>query len=153
MTTNSRLLLALPLCFVVVLGCTKSSVPSKLTGKVAYKGAPVTGGTLTISPEGEGAIYSAPIKADGTYSIASIPAGEFVVTIETESANPNKKIPVYGGAKGKGAMSPGPEAAAAPSGDTGQFVKIPVKYNDKKKSGLTVTLVVGPNEKNFDLTD
>ena len=76
-----------------------------------------------------------------------------VITVETESVNKDKKMPTYGGAKGgaKGAMSPVPEGLGPAGGAT--YVKIPDKYHDKAKSGLSVTLQKGRNTKDLDLKD
>jgi len=96
-----------------------------------------------------GGIYTCPIKPDGTYSTSQVTPGEMVVTIETESANKNRKTPKYGGGK-VGMSSPMPEDRPQPGGE---YRKIPAKYADKKKSGLKVTLTTGPQKHDFDLKD
>jgi hypothetical protein len=118
--------------------------------------------------------YSASIGADGTYTLADMPAGDMVVTVDTEGLNPkNQKSPEYKGqgggtsgmygkasggsspppgAKGKGAqMSPAPEGAA--TGQTGTYMKIPAKYADKDKTDLKVTIGSGKQTINLDLKD
>lgn len=146
----SGLLVALALS----IGCGSSgnpNAPAKLSGKVAYKSAPVTAGTVTIHPT-DGSAYPVPISPDGTYSGFDLPAGDVVITIETETAN--KKKVTYGagqgGDKGK-TFSPVPEGANAVA--AGAYVKIPAKYADKASSGLTLKLERGQNKKDFDLTD
>jgi hypothetical protein len=148
--TTGRLLLVLPLFLVLASGCTRNpGAPASLSGKVTYKGTAVTGGTVTVHTK-DGAGYSIPIKPDGTYSGTDLPAGDMVLTVETESVNKDKKTPVYGGRAGGQSMSPVPEGVKAGGGG---YVKIPAKYADKAKSGLTVTLSKGKQTKDLELTD
>lgn len=141
----------------LLIGCQSgnSNTPSSIHGKVTYKGAPVTAGTITFFAK-EGGMYPRPLNADGTYDVSSLPAGEMAVTVETESANTNAKMPTYGrpGKDSKSPMiGPVPEGAPTPGTGGGAYVKIPSKYATKELSGLTVTLVRGGQEKDFDLTD
>jgi hypothetical protein len=152
MTIKSRLALALPLFLALALGCGPDSpTPASISGKITYGPTDVTGGQITFHPQGEGPSYTRPIAADATYSAADLPVGQFTVTIETESINPDRKAPDYGGSRGGGGKSPAP--AAAPQGNPGTYVKIPPKYADVKTSGLTVTLTKGSQKKDFPLTD
>jgi hypothetical protein len=142
-----------------------------LSGKITYGGNAVTAGSLMFYTANSG-VYPAVISSDGTYSATDLPAGDLVVTIETESANPNVKKVDYKGGAGPGAgMYPGapkPGAGAGPKGggqpvspagegspqvSAGPYVKIPAKYSDKNKSGLTVKLSPGKNTQDFDLKD
>ena len=151
MTSTGRLLLVLPFFLVLVLGCGSKgnpNAPAKVHGKVTYKGAPVTAGTIQFLPKAAGT-YTASIMPDATYSATDLPTGEMTVTVDTESANPNKKQPSYGGKKQM--MGPIPQGVKA--GPAGEYVKIPPKYAKAQTSGLTATLNAGDNEKNFDLTD
>ena len=163
-----RCLLVLPLAAAVVglAGCKKENpnAPAKLSGKVTYNGNLVTGGTVTFHPK-EGAPFQVAIGADGTYRAVDIPVGEAAVSIETESINPNAKRPEYkGGGRGGlyGKMSPAPAGGGkgpskSPTRDGaeagGEYVKIPAKYADPAKSGLSVKLERGEQTKNFELTD
>jgi hypothetical protein len=160
MTSTNRFALLLPLWLLLLFGCGgPKSVATKLSGSVKYKGAPVTAGTITFTAKGEGGeaggVYLAPINPDGTYSIAQLPSGEFAVSIETESANPNRSQKTYGGPKVKNMQmtSPRPDYAESSQTAQGAYVKIPSKYADPQKSGLTVNLTSGKNIKDFDLTD
>jgi hypothetical protein len=121
---------------------------------VTYKESPVTAGILMIYVTDAGS-YTGAINPDGTFLVTDLPPGDAVVTVETESMNPNRKTPQYGDKKGGGdkggMMSPVPESAQ--TGGKGAYVKIPAKYADKTKSGLTVTLAKGKNQKDFELTD
>jgi hypothetical protein len=161
--TKGRLFLVLPLILALVSGCVKNpNAPAQVSGTVTYNGQPLKGGMLTLHSKDAG-VYSAGIRSDGTYSATDLPAGEMVVTVETESVNPNKKTPQYGGGRGapppKGAgpqpyKPPGAPADAGTKGpDPAEYVKIPAKYADPKKSGLTVTLSQGRQTHNFELTD
>lgn len=155
-TNRFALLLLLPLS-LVVLGCGSSKKPvARLSGSVKYNGTLVKAGTITFTAKGEsgeaGGIYLATIEPDGTYSTSQVPAGEFTVAIETESANPDRAKKEYGN-KGKMTSSPRPDYAQAAETPKGAYVKIPDKYKDAKKSGLSVSLTNGKNTKDFELTD
>jgi hypothetical protein len=153
MITKRRLLLLLPLALVLVLGCTSNPrSAAKISGSIKYKGQPVTGGTVTIYPK-EGGAYAATLEKDGTYMTGGLPVGEVVVTVETESINPNRPKPSQYGGRGGGASPAPKDAPAAPAEPAGTYVKIPAKYNNKESSKLTATLKSGNNPQDFDLTD
>ncbi len=73
---------------------------ASVTGKVTYKGEPVPAGLINFIPKTEGPSATGSLIADGTYSITDAPAGEFTVTIDNESLNPDKKLPQYPGMLG-----------------------------------------------------
>jgi hypothetical protein len=152
MKLRGQVLLVLSILLVFVFACTtrNPNAPAEVSGRVTYKGAPVTGGTLAFHSKGGGA-YSCPIDPEGNYIGTDLPAGEVVVTIETESLNPSLKQEQYKGAKGKNMTSPTPKGFE--QGAKGTYVKIPTKYNDPTKSPLKETLSRGKQSKNFDLTD
>jgi len=66
-----------------------------VTGKVSFQGKPLTEGTVAFVPE-KGNAVSGKIGADGTYKVANVPAGSYVVVItDTKGALPAS----YGDAK------------------------------------------------------
>jgi len=140
--------LVTPLALLLAVGCgpNNPNAPASFSGKVIYKNAPVRGGTVTFHTQ-KGAAYNGAIDAEGNYVAREIPTGEMTVTIETESINPNKKIPEYAGKK---MLGPIPKDATK---GAGVYVPIPKKYADKKKSGLVVKAEPGENSKDFVLTD
>jgi hypothetical protein len=146
--TRIRLLVLPALALALVLGCGPGSQRSaSLSGKVSYKGQPVTGGNMTLF-FGNTA-YPVGLGADGTYSAIQLPEGDATVTVETETLSPNR--PTYGGKGGKGGMSSPPPQGSG--GVAGTYVKIPAEYASKDKSDLKVTLKRGKNQKDFELTD
>jgi hypothetical protein len=129
-----------------------------VAGKVTYKGAPVTGGTIAFAAaDGSNPGSSAPIRPDGSYVVTDLPAGEMIVTVETETVNPSHKQSANPGA-GKGgagrhaSMSP-PPAGAGGGGKAPVYVKVPPKYADPKKTPLRATLSRGSNTYHAELTD
>jgi hypothetical protein len=146
-----RQLFLLPLCLVLLSGCDSGrSAPAVISGTVTYNGNPVTGGDITFHTAAGG--YSATINPDGTYTVAQVPDGEATVTVLTEGLNPAKKPQTYGGARGKGQMgSPAPEGAK--TGSSGQYVKIPKKYETKETSDLKVTITRGKQTHPLTLKD
>ncbi len=154
-------LLGLGTLFTLMVGCggDATNAPCNISGKVTYKGAPVTGGTMTFWSS-EGGSYSASLDATGKYSTANLPAGTAKVSVDTESTNPDRKMEGYGGGKGKPGQSGGGGAkkmTASPMPDYAKknvitYVKIPAKYA-QKDSPLTTTLKPGANKADFDLVD
>jgi len=147
MDIRIRLVLLPALILALSIGCAKNANRSaELSGKVTYKGQPVTGGSMTLFV-GEGG-YPVGISPDGSYSANQLPEGEATATVTTDALSPNK--PKYGGGKAGGGMSPPPEGKGGP---TGTYVKIPDKYKFKDKSDLKVTLKAGKQQKDFELKD
>ena len=148
-----RLLIATSL-IVALVGCsTNKSAPAKVSGSIAYKGQPIKAGTMQFHTP-DGTAYDAQISPDGTYAATDIPEGEMVVTVETESINPDKKAATGKDAEKRGKMmqSPPGGVGGAPT-PTQHYIKIPSKYANSKTSPLTVTLTAGRQVQNFDLTD
>lgn len=161
--------LTLVLSLALIAGCSSDkSAPAKLSGTVTYNGAPVTGGMLSFYTNA--GVYPAAISSDGTYSVADIPTGDMVVTVDTEMLNPGIKKQTYSGknsgggggmygkAAGRGSAapkgakqetSPAPEGAEQPS--PGNYVKIPRDYADKNKSPLKITVERGSQTINLEL--
>lgn len=143
-----------------------ANAPANVSGKVTYKGAPVTGGVVGFFATGtEGGGYSATINPDGTYSTSNVAAGDLTVTVETESLNPNIKQTAYtggaskgpggGGAPGGGSpkkMSSSPRPGNAAKSEA-VYVKIPGKYAKKDTTTLKATLKPGSNKVDLDLAD
>jgi len=150
--------LLLALFLGLAAGCAKNpAAPGRVSGTVKYKGQALPAGNIYFHSQGKGS-YRATLAADGTYEITDIPAGEMVVTVETESLNPSKKAPTYGGGKGA-QMYAERMAAEKKAGRTiaaeaaVPYVKIPEKYAKEKTSPLTATIKAGKQVMSFDLTD
>jgi len=126
---------------LVAAGCGSGS--GSVSGKVTYKGAPVTGGNLTFIPPAGLATISVPINEDGTYSAAKVPAATVKICVETESIKPKPGgTPKY---------QPPPGATPPPgylSGPVikGVYVKIPDKYANPDTTDLTYTVKSGKQD-------
>jgi hypothetical protein len=163
MTSIKFFLASLLFVVLVAAGCSQSNSPSRVSGKITYKGQPVPSGTVSFYRTGEeqSGAYSFPLKSDGTYEGAGLLPEEMLVTVETESANTKRPTPKYGAPGGKGnnpmaeydkMMQEKGFKPAAPT-DAGQYVPIPKKYAEKKSSPLRAPLKRGKNVLNFDLMD
>jgi len=152
MKTSTRLLLSTSLFLALVVGCSqKKTAPSTVSGTVKYKGQVVKGGNVSFYPK-EGVPTHAPIRLDGSYLASQIPAGEMTVTVETESVKNKMDPSAYGGKdRGKGMMGPTPEGRG--TGPKPEYVQIPAKYSDHKKTPLKTTLTTGKQTYDIDLTD
>ena len=174
MNTTFRTVIASALCcsLALILGCSAGS-KAKVSGVVTSKNAPIKGGNLTMSSESGGS-YSAIIQPDGTYSISDVAAGNYTVTIETETLNPNKPAPKStagdkGGEREKmqdeymKAMGKGGGENKSGAGDSGTgaskedlakiYTKIPTKYASKVTSGIQVDVGSGATVKDIPLAD
>ncbi len=167
------LLLVLPL---MVLGAGCSSEGS-ISGKVIYQNKPLTGGiVLFTSPDGGSSTSN--IAEDGSYTIPKMPTGPVKIAVDTHSAQ-GPQAPQGMGTKSKMGMSgkmpttkapkagpPGgmqpPKGADIPSAmsETPLYntppkrppaEKIPENYADPDASGLTYTVLKGPQVFNIEL--
>jgi hypothetical protein len=124
------------LLFLLAAGCGPSV--GEVTGKVTYKGETLGSGVVLF--QGDKETKNASIEPDGTYRITKVPAGKYLVTVET--------TPPPGGGASKGAreqQTMGVEGAPTP----GKYVAIPDKYKDKTTSGLSCDVTGG--KQNFDI--
>lgn len=147
---------------LLLSGCGSSS--GTVSGKVTYKGNPVPGGRVVFYGPND-YIGASPIDADGSYIIAKVPAGQpMQITVDTSTA-PGAPSP------GKGARSEGKAKQQSPTGQmknipdlpeaaknnpiygggSNRYVKIPDKYADKDKSGLSYTTTRGKQTKDIPL--
>ena len=101
-----RVVLACALVFSLVLlaGCGKGKKNAlSLSGKVTYKGQPVTGGKLTLAPlDGKTTPLTISISPDGSYMVTPPALGELQVAIETESIKGQSGMPYPNMPKGGG---------------------------------------------------
>jgi hypothetical protein len=105
----------LPL-FAVLAYATTGCGPgtAKISGKVTYKGQPVTGGTLTIAPlKGKSNPVTVELKENGEFEVLA-PTGEARITIDNRALkNPDK------GAIGASGDYSNRDPGAAPAGPPG----------------------------------
>jgi hypothetical protein len=120
-----------------VPGCLTSDGLGKVSGKVTFRGAPVTEGSIEFSK----ADYAAdvPLGPDGAFRFETpeggIPVGEYAVAIRP-------------------AMIPDPRddpARTPPGWIEKDDPNIPQKYRNSRTSGLSATVAGGQNTFDFDL--
>lgn len=115
-------LLAFGLLAVCAVGCSKGGVKkATIDGTVTYRGEPLRSGILRVVGTG-GEFATAPIRADGTFTLTDVVPGEVQIGI-TEA-------PQSGGGSSDGSKS----------GPAPRHVSIPTKYKDPQKSGLRYTV-------------
>ena len=124
----------------MVLGCGQSSSTvgpkqdASISGKVTYKGKPVTDAIISFESTDRGA-YGGPFK-DGKYSVSKMASGEFTVTV-TPVAGPPKMEPTADGKI--------PEPANRED--------VPQKYRSAASSGTKTTVKAGANTFDLDMVD
>jgi hypothetical protein len=124
---------------------------SELSGKITYKGNPLTGGTIhfqssDMKPPEEGGIEgAAEIQPDGTYTARSLVPGPMVVTIDVPASPPDPSKHMKGPPKDR-PLPAGYEKKAS-------YRQIPAKYHNPKTSPLTYEVQNGKQTKDWDLTD
>ncbi len=132
-----------------LIGCGRGNDTKNLilTGKITYKGAIVSGGTIKLVPTDSKIVpVTSQINPNGTYSVVPTGLGDMKVAIETESIKGQTGAAYTVPPTRKGL----PEITDA---NLPKYVKIPGKYANEASSGLTVTIQKGKNQKDFELTD
>jgi hypothetical protein len=166
--------------FLFLLGCGSSGPPNlKLTGQVTVNGSPAQNVDVILYSK-EGPSYSGKTGDDGSFTISGVSPGEMVVTISSgattgydmsaasgpppEGQGAGSK---YGQQKEGGGGSGGSKMdnrtkeklsehksqSAGKGPTTTTSTKIPAKYGDKTKSGLTWNVTPDNLVQKFDLTD
>jgi hypothetical protein len=125
-----------------VLGC--GSPTAIVTGKVTYKGKPVTSGVVVFIDDGGRATLPANVRADGAFDISRAFLGRARVSFDNLAPPPLPKIkpgsPLAEDAEFK-------QMAAAVE----NYTATPPKYKDPTNSGIVFDLKPGRNECNIDL--
>lgn len=116
----SALLLFSVLCFA---GCSKPKPdPNRtpISGSVVFKGGPLRAGTMTfVSENNKERRIACMIRPDGTFSVENAPKGKVLVGVSTQSVSP------------------------AMGGSAELYQKIPERYADPEKSGITLEIPDG----------
>jgi hypothetical protein len=124
-----------------------------LSGKVLLKDKPLPGGTVIFIHPGKGS-FTATIQADGGYKIDNLPSGTVKVAVTgppavashgkgwTPSDADLEKIKQTQPGLSKEAVLG--KMGVTPSGPRTPAVVIPERYSDPEQSGLTLTIVSGP---------
>jgi hypothetical protein len=131
---------ALLLSVIVLTGCGGGLV--SLSGKVTLDDKPLPGGSVVFVTEDGSKTEHVPIKPDGTYSSDRVPSGNLRVAIVAPPPSPASFMP-------KGVTTPANNPNAASLQGGGPPVKVPDKYLDPAKSGLTFK--ADGSQKTFDV--
>jgi hypothetical protein len=113
----------------LALGVLATGCGGTLSGKIAYEGTPLRGGTVTFVTEDGKARASGVIRPDGTYSADNVPVGTVLVSVETESARDQP-------------------AGVAPES---RYVPIPRHLRNPRQSGVRLTVRGGAQTENLEL--
>jgi hypothetical protein len=128
---------------IAVTGCGEST--GSVQGKVYYQDTLVTAGSVAFTPPNE-KVATAEIQPDGSYNIPKVSTGETKIAVMAARSvtMPEGKMmdPGKMGATDKGKVT---EVAK------GKPVRIPEKYADVQKSGLTFTVKPGAQEHDIKL--
>lgn len=118
-----------------VLGGCGEAPTGDVSGKVMFRGNPLTFGTIAFINQ-NGRTVSAAVR-EGTYHIAKAPVGLAKITVHV-SPSP---VPIVRPDQIKSMASSQPQKPSA---------SIPQRYQDSNRSGLTYTVVAG--QQTFDVT-
>lgn len=132
---TSRLVGGLALCILLPLlaGCGRGW--ANVSGKVSYKGQPLSKGSIIFYDEANQAVTS-PIAADGSYAVSKVAAGKVKIAIQLP-------IPMFMGNDKQGAAKAAAERKKLPN--------LPPRYADQEKSGLDRDVKRGDQTLNLDL--
>jgi len=136
---SGRLSLAFLLALLVVVGGCKKDKDAKdsVSGKVSYKGSPVSG--IVVFVGGDGKEASSPINPDGSYSVPNPPQGQVKILVKGMAAPKglDKQLPKDAPQLGPGS---GPGGAAPPE-----------KYSKTNTSDLTFEVKTGKQTHDIEL--
>jgi hypothetical protein len=151
----------LVLALVAAVGCGQGQRTGDVSGVVRLDGRPLASGQVTFLSQAPGArACFAAIADDGSYTIRNCPTGPAVISVETfapantpadfdegkfDPAHP-EKVPLSE-ADRKMRREKREEAEAAAR----KYVPIPARYRDLPRSGLSYTVVPGPQAYNLEL--
>ncbi len=115
--------------FVLLAGCGRSSLDRvSISGKVLYRGKPVTGGIVTfMSPKGFS--NTATIDAEGNYQLMA-PVGSLKIGVDNRMLQKSAR-------SSQSRMLKPPTESASLQPISGVYVPIPEKYSSVDTSGLT----------------
>ena len=127
-------------------GCARQ--PCTVSGRVAFQGQPVTGGSVVLYGEGQ-QIVRGTIGPDGTYSIPNAPRGHVRIAVA-----PPIRLPA--GMRKKYTTPPvidGPVIPdSTPPAKDSRALAIPARYGVPEESGLTITVDRSVTEFDINLT-
>jgi hypothetical protein len=124
------------LAMLFSLGCGQGP-RGDISGKVTYRGKPLPlASSVTFLNVENNQVGSSMISAEGTYSMANVPAGPVRITVVTPP-------PLKGAGRRKGRKKGAPPPPPP--------MVVPVKYGDPNQSGLTYTVEPGKQEFDIDL--
>lgn len=110
-----------------------------VSGRVSYEGEPIPVGNVTFYGEQNQVVF-AQLTETGTYSIDRVPVGKVLVTVETPNVKPFVLEP---------GQPPPPPGMLSPAYRLPN-IPIPVRYRDRRSSGLETTVQTG--EQTYDIT-
>ena len=129
-------------CASAALGC--GGKKATVSGTVSYNGEKLGNGNITFIDANSNAATSQ-ISADGSYIVTDVPVGTVKIQVET--------IPTSEPAS-KNLMGMGsPSMQGSKQAQTGKYVKIPDKYKNAEKSGLTYEVKSGTQTHDINLSD
>jgi hypothetical protein len=126
----------------LVSGCGKKT--GTVTGTVTYQGKTLNGGTVGFVHSNGTDVATAPIQADGKYTIGKIPVGTCKITVSTPTPI---SVPGAGGRMMDASKMGGSTGGKAKvGGETdASIIKVPDKYGQTESSGLSFDVKQGPN--------
>jgi hypothetical protein len=138
--------LVMPLCLLVLIGgCRKTRTSAEhadVTGQVIFKGKPLPGGRVTfVAADGFASVGD--IDEKGNYTI-NAPVGAVKISVDNSMLREKRAA----AAKGAGRPDAGDATVLK-----GTFVPLPDKFSSPDKSGLTYTVVSGPQKYNIELPE
>lgn len=158
MKYSTPVLYGLIILSTALIGCgDQNAAPCKVSGSLSYNGQPIKSAKMFFQAA-DGTQFPAAVSTDGTYFANDLPAGEYVVLVDTEpfKAAKGSKPSQYEGKYKTNQQSrepPGGVSAAGPSEPKEFYIKIPGKYANANTSTVSTTLKPGRKVFNIDLTD
>jgi hypothetical protein len=149
------------LCLGLCLTAAGCGGTASVSGKVYYKGKPLTGGVVLFVSDNHKGTYRSDIAEDGSYRIDKVPTGPVKIAVDTSMAQA-PAARQKGPPGGAGKMQPPKDTVLPESAKGGMYdpghkapertaVKIPDHYANPEASNLTYTVTSGSQEHNIQL--
>jgi len=139
MKIHLRNWLVLPIVVIAACGCGNTAT---VTGKVTYKGRPVTYGSV-IFLSADRTARSGVIEPDGSYAVEGVSPGGVKIAVISHDPSRGRSV------KSEHSPRPGKKRASAPKTTFNGWFPLPPRFEDPESSGLVCT--VGSGQVSYDI--
>jgi hypothetical protein len=125
-----------------------------VSGKITYKGQPVNGAMLHLTPlPGPGPEIAVPVTQEGTFHTSNIPPGEYKVVVEPSQPPQARNMPTIPKTADPAKQEEMRQKLQQMQGNDAPTIPFPRKYQNTVSTDLKCTIKAGDQALNLELTD